>query len=289
MSSKKVLFYNLTKTNYVNHGGDTESADIAKEILLHTIGLTILERQYDLYNNKFCRLDSVEEQGSMLKIVFLSATNKYRAPLIDRQSGEQRDNPKLISEGERVKTHVVMRFRPNDVLMIVEQGVGTMKVQQIVNYLNQFSSSYHQTLEQERTYSLGFDIIAKDNFMHELQSLTRVIEGELFVDKQILGSQALNFSSRIEPVKHDVKLIIKAERGRSITNTLTDAFNRFNGGNSRIHKIRVRGKNDQDNDVLIDTEIIAKTEYVETELNQLTGEVNSDQIFDQMRNIALAL
>jgi hypothetical protein len=289
MSSKKVLFYNLIKKNYINHGGGSEPALIVKDILEYAITLNALDRQYDLYNNKFCRLESINEQASIIKVVFHSATNKYRAPLIDRQSGDERDNPKLISEGERVKTHVVLRIQQNEILMVVEQGVGTMKIQQIVNYLNQFAIVYHANLDQERSYSFIFDIIAKDNFLTELNSLTRVIEGELFVDKQILGSEALNFSSRIEPVKHDVKLIIKAERGRSINNALTDAFNRFNGGHSRIHKIRVRGKNDQDNDVLIDTDIIAKTEYVEAELNQLTGEVNSAQIFDQMRNIALAL
>jgi hypothetical protein len=289
MGTKKVLFYDLVKNNYVNHGNNSEPAAISREILLHIITLDALERQYDLYNNKFCRLETVQEQGTILKVVFLSATHKYRAPLLDRHSGDQRDNPKLITEGERIKTHIVMKFVENEVLMVVEQGVGTIKIQQIVNYLNSLAHKFHASLGTERSYSLTFDIIAKDNFIEELNSLTRVIEGELFVDKQILGSDALNYSNRIEPVKHNVKLIIKAERGLSITNALTDAFNNFNGGHSQIHKIRVRGKNDQDNDVLIDTDIIAKTEYVEAELNQLTGEVNSDQIFEQMRNIALAL
>jgi len=289
MSTKRVLFYDLVRNNYVNHGGNREPAAIVKDILLHAASLDALARQYDLYNNKFCRLETVVEQGTILKVVFLSATNKYRAPLIDRHSGDQRDNPKLITEGERVKTHMVMKFTNDCVLLIVEQGVGTMKIQQIVNYINHFANSFHGSQSTERTYSITFDIIAKDNFLTELNSLTRVIEGELFVDKQILGSAALNYSSRIEPVKHNVKLVIKAERGRSITNALADAFNNFNGGHSQIHKIRVRGKNDQDNDVLIDTDIIAKTEYVDAELNQLTGEVNSDQIFEQMRDIALAL
>ncbi|SEA76705.1 hypothetical protein [Pedobacter hartonius] len=289
MSSKKVLFYDLTKRNYVNQGGEIEPALNCKEIMNYAVGLEILARQYDLPSNKFCRIESMEEDNSLCKVVFYSATNKYRAPLIDRESGSERENPKLISEGERVKTHVVFRISHDEVLMIVEQGVGTLKIQQIVNYLNKFAISYHATKNEERSYSLGFDVIAKDDFLQELNNLTRVIEGELYVDKQILGSDALNFSSRIEPVKHDVKLTIKAERGMSINNALTDAFNRLNGGRSKIHKIRVRGKNDQDNDVIIDTELIAKTEFVEAEINRLTGEISSEQIFEQMRDIALAL
>lgn len=289
MSSKKVLFFNLIKKNYVNQGGEVEPALISKEIMQYAVGLDLLARQYDLPNNKFCRIESIESSNIIQKVVFHSATNKYRAPLIDRHSGAERDNPKLITEGERVKTHVVFRFTENEVLMIVEQGVGTLKIQQIVNYLNKYALNYHAHNSEERNYSLNFDIIAKDNFLLELNGLNRVIEGDLFIDKQILGSSALNFSSRIEPVKQDVKLTIKAERGRSISHVLTDAFNVLNGGHSRIHKIRVRGRNDQDNDVIIDTDIIAKIEFVEAEINQLTGEIDSQQIFEQMHQIALRL
>lgn len=287
MKTKKVLFYYLTKKDYSTQ--QIQAGNISKGIMYYVLGLNILDRQYDLATNRFCRLESIEEANGICKVVFYSATNKYRAPLMDRESGSERDNPKLLTEGERVKTHVVFRYRQNEVLMIVEQGSGTMKILQLINYLNKYAIGYHIQLNQQRDYSFGFDILAKDNFLIELGNLTRVIEGELFVDKQILGSDALNFSSRIEPVKHDVKLIIKAERGRSITNALTDAFNMLNGGTSLINKIRVRGKNDHDNDVILDTDMIAKTEFVDVEADALTGELNSDEIFNQMRDIALAL
>ncbi|MFN5847680.1 MAG: hypothetical protein ACK43K_04260, partial [Chitinophagales bacterium] len=82
-----------------------------------------------------------------------------------------------------------------------------------------------------------------------------------------------------------IKFTVKAHRGQSISNTVIDLYNNFSGGRSQIHKIRVQGKNEMNNNVVLDTELISKIESVEVEINNETGEVNSETIFEQLINI----
>ncbi|QJD98159.1 hypothetical protein HH214_20910 [Mucilaginibacter robiniae] len=287
--SKKVLFYTLIKKNYVRAGGNSEPAQNVREVIEYVIGLSEVARQYDYADTKFCRLDFSDENRGLHKIIFKSANHRTRAPLMDRNAGTERDNPKLISEGERVMTHCIIKYTPAGVYLYLESGNTTLKIQQIVNYLNNYATQYHAHAGDNRTYSFEYEIIVKENFLQEMGDLNRVIEGEIIVDKRILGSAALDYSDRIDSVKHNIKIIISAERNFSISNALTDIFNKLNSGASAISKVRVRGKNDNNNNVMLDSEIIAKAEFVDVELHQQTGEVMSDSIFEQMEAIALAV
>ena len=38
------------------------------------------------------------------------------------ETGVERRNPKLLKEGERVKTHMVFRYKANEVLLCLESG-----------------------------------------------------------------------------------------------------------------------------------------------------------------------
>jgi len=289
MADKKVLFFSLIKKQHGRTSERTPGSN-CRAIFEYIIGIAdVLERQYDLNENKFCRLESVTETNRIQKLLFKSAIRNYRAPLIDRDSGNERDNPKTITEGERVKTHITVKYKRNEVLLCFETGKGTLQIQQFVNYLNHFANKFHDNEGSDRDYDFDFEIIVKENFLEELNSLNRVMTGELYVDKSVLGSEALNFSTRTTPVKHDLKMIISAERGLSIEGFLTDAFNRMNTGTSTINKIRVRGKNESDNNVIIDTDLITKTEFVSVEIHADTGEINSNHIFEQLVNIALTL
>lgn len=289
MSTKKVLFFNLTKV-HIEDPEESSSGRDCKDIFDYIIGIRpIAGRQYDLTESKFCRLERITETNRIQKLLFKSATHKYRAPLLDRNSGNERDNPKRITEGERIKTHIAVRYKRNDVILCFETGMGTLQIQQFINYLNHFARQFHDANGTEMDYRFAYDIMVKDNFLTELRSLNRVMTGELFVDKSVLGSDALNYSERTTTVKHDLKMVISAERGLSIEGVLVDIFNRMNTGRSTIRKIRVKGKNENDNNVIIDSDLIAKTEFVDVDINTETGEIDTNTIFEQLVNIAIAL
>ena len=283
-SRRKVLFYTLSIKEY-----ETETimpGTISRDIFNYINGLEPLEKQLDLSSDRFCQLESANTTDRILSVLFKSAKNQYRAPLLNRVTGTERPNPKALSEGERVKTHAVIKFSTDEVLLCVERGGGTLTINQIINYLNSKADLYHASIDDTRNYSFDFEIIAEDNFLTEVRSLDRVIEGELYIDKNVLGGEALEYSERTTDVKQDLKLIVKAERGRSITDTIVDVFNVFNSARrSTINRIRVKGKDEYANEKIIDSDIIAKMQFVDTEIHVDTGEINSDDIFRQMRSI----
>ncbi len=287
MLTRKVTFFSLIKKTY---GEAVEKpASNCREILNYLGSLSSAKKKMDLTENKFCRLTKVIDEP-VQKVLFKSASNNYRAPLMSRSTGEERDNPKTLDEGETVKTHMVIKYTRQEVFVCLEKSSGTMTMQQFVNYLNSKATLYHKHVGTEKNYLFDFMIIVEDNFLQEVKGLERIIEGELYVNKSILGGEALNYSERTENVKEDLKLIVKAKRSMSIVNMIIDTFNKLNSGKvSTINRIRVRGKDDHANEVLIDSELIAKMQFVNSEINIETGEVNSASIFESMDIIASRL
>ena len=57
---------------------------------------------------------------------------------------------------------------------------------------------------------------------------------------------------------------------------------------SLVSRIRIKGTNDESNNVILDSDMMSRKEYVTVDLNQETGEVNSIQLLAEMRKIALA-
>lgn len=248
-------------------------------------------RKIDLSTNKFCFLESSElsDDEIIQKVVFKSAIHSYRAPLLDRETVDERDNPKTLREGESQKTHFVIKFQDGDAILLAEKFRGGLAVQQFVEYLNRFKIFYEEVQNQTLNYRFGFEIIAKDNIDEELENMNRVLNACVYVDKQVLGSDALNFSERIDSVQQSIIIDIRASRTQSIKETAKDVLAIFNGGDRVVNKIRIKGKNETDNDVTIDTAFIEKREYIEAQLDEDTGEVNSLYLLFQLVEIANTL
>ena len=115
--------------------------------------------------------------------------------------------------------------------------------------------------------------------------MQRVKIADVYINKQLLGSDALNFSNRIVTVKNEMKLSISSNLKESIKSTTIDIFNKYNEGGSIISKIRVEGKDIRDNDVLIDTSFMNKQEQITIERNTDTGELATDQIYSELTEL----
>lgn len=235
--------------------------------------------KYDLNIQKFCILDSCTINGDIVNLIFESAIHSYRAPLMDRDTVSKRENPKTLKEGEILKTHFVLQYIDGDVLCIGEKFRGGIQIVDAVKYLNYFLSLY----ETERLYSFKHTIIAKDNIQEELNKMTRVVATTMYVDKQIIGSDALNYSNRIESLKTDVLISIKSNKNANMFDTARDILGKYLLGQStQINKLRIEGKNDRGNDIMLDTSFMEKREYVTALLNTDTGEVDSESILSEM-------
>lgn len=271
---------------------DNVEIDVAiNRVVNFIISLSKARRKQDITNNRFCFIDSAsyDEDNEMLKILFKSANHSYRAPLINRRTVEERDNPKTVDEGERHNTHLIIKFINGDAIVFLETYQDALKLKQITDYINSFIQDYNEShVRNLMNYHFEFEIIPRDNFREVLDSMRRVVCANIYIEKQQLGSEALNFSDRVNEVQEEIIVEVKAKRNRDIASTVDDLFAKFSGGQT-IKKIRVVGKNQNNNEIIIDTDFIGKREYVNAQLNEDTGEINTVFMFSQLIELAIEM
>lgn len=254
--------------------------------------LTTLEksiRKKDLEGNKFGFISEVTSEGDDLtSILFKSAKHSYRAPLLDRNTVEERENPKTMDEGEQMKTHIVLKKVDGSPIALIESGNNLMTGKNIIDYLNFGIPIYNSNIEDGEKLDgvFSLEMMPRDDFREVLESMSRVTCANIFIDKNILGSDVLNYTEPSETIQEDVVLQIKANRKKSILDSLYHIVDKYNGNNSNIRRIRVVGRTDNNNETIINTGFIVKKEFVEVTQNSDTGEFSSVEMFQSIKELS---
>lgn len=253
-----------------------------------------LERKWDMPNDRFAFLASMEQENTngyiSVRLLFKSAKHSYRAPLLDKDTVQERDNPKHMNEGERMNTHALIKFSEGEAIVFLEVGQNVLTCNNIVQYFNQFIPLYNSQFDENSDDRIegkfAFDMIASDDFRTELAKMNRAVTAEIFTDKEILGDTLLNYSQPSAQMKELVTITIKAEREQSILEHVYDFVDKIGGANSTIRRVRVRGKLNNGNDGIIDTNFLGKKEWIDAQQNKDTGEYNSVFMFSQLASLA---
>lgn len=284
-TKRKVGFFYLT---FRQNEDNISIENAVLQSLNYITSLSKTNRKQDFSDDKFCFIETFnyDEENNILKLLFKSARHSYRSPLINRRTVEERENPKSNDEGERYQTHLIIKFKDGDAIVFLETYQGALKLKQVTDYLNHFNLLYNSSHTRNRLkFFFNFEIIPRDNFREVLESLERVVCANIYIEKQLLGSDALNFSNRINEVQEEIIIEVKAKRNRDISSTVNDLFAKFNGGQT-IKKMRIVGRNQNNNEVILDTDFIVKREYVNAQINEETGEINSTYMFSQLSDLA---
>ena len=282
MAQRKIGFY------YLHYRNGEEELEVERGLLrlLQYIGAQPNRaKKQDIADDRICFLDFFEydEEAGLLKILFKSAKHSYRAPLLNRNTVEARENPKTMEEGEQIKTHLLIKFVVGDAIVFLETGRNILTLKIITEYLNTFISIFNNTHRRDRIEGVFcFDMIPRDDFREVLDSMERVLCAEVFIDKHILGGDALNFSDRIDHVQDNIVIEIKTERKETIKHTIYDIYSKLTGGRTDIRRIRVKGKTTDTNESIIDTNFINKKEYIDAQQDEETGEYNTAYMFSQL-------
>lgn len=97
-----------------------------------------------------------------------------------------------MSEGEQMKTHILIKIKDGDAILFLETGNSMLTCLNIINYLNQALFSYNSQFDENEENRIkgkfSFDMIARDDFQEVLQGMDRILCAEVFVDKSVLGS-----------------------------------------------------------------------------------------------------
>ena len=246
-------------------------------------------RKKDLEGNKFGFISEISSEGDdLVSVLFKSAKHSYRAPLLDRNTVEERENPKTMDEGEQMKTHMVLKKIEGSPIALIESANNLMTEKNIVDYLNFGLSIYNSNIEDSEKIDGAFslEMMSRDDFREVLDRMSRVTCASIFIDKNILGSDVLNYTEPAESIQEDVILQIKANRNKSILDSLYHIVDKYNGNNSNIRRIRVVGRTGNNNETIIDTGFIVKKEYVEVTQNSDTGEFSSIEMFQSIKELS---
>ena len=290
MIKRKIGFYYL----FLKRNDLELSVEENLNLLLYFLqNKSFVERKQDMQNDRFVFIDNyesnTEEPNHLLKILFKSAKHSYRAPLLDKNTVQVRDNPKTMSEGEQMKTHALIKYKDDDAILFLETGSNMLTCANIVEYLNKMLSYYNAQFSIEERKIQGrfdFNMIPCDNFREVLNKMNRVVCAEVYIDKQILGSDILNFSNTSDSLKDEIVLNLKANRNKSIIRHVYDILDKFSGITSKVKRIRVKGMLADNNESIIDTGFIIKKEFIEAQRNEDTGEYNTDYMFSKLIDLS---
>ena len=200
MVKRKIGFYNLFLMEKVEGNEVYYSVeDGLTKTLSYLLSIEPIQRKFDLFNDKFAFIDDyAESQGRdnnpLLRFLFKSARHGYRAPLLNRETVELRDNPKTLEEGEQIKTHGLIKIKDGNAILFLETGLGMLTCKNVVDYLNNFIQEYNFNLQNGNEPIRGsfcFDMIPRDDFREVLAKMQRVALAEVFVDKEILGNDLI--------------------------------------------------------------------------------------------------
>lgn len=277
---RKIGFYYLTISN-----DEIEPISALNRVLEYINNLDKVNRKITISGKKFGLLDNINSnnQRTKHKLIFKSATHSFRPPLIDKNTVDERESPKTIDEGEIQKTHLIAKAINNDIIIVLEKAQSGLSMKQVVKYLNNFVMGLE--LDQEDNFNFKYEIIAKDDFLEEINGLERVVSADVYVEKQVLGGDALRFSDRTETVQHEIVVSVKAERMNSIKEFVRDAFSLLNNGERSVTRISLVGRNDENNIIKINTDLIERQEYINPTINEVTGEILSSEIFVEMNSV----
>lgn len=255
------------------------------------------KRFYELKNSKCCLLDDfvVESKEVSLLIcgLFKSAIKDFRPKLINTSTAVERDNPKEKKEGEIEKTHfcikVVNEAEYQEVFIVLEKNGYGISINQIIEYLNEFNKKLIKSKNLKRSYTIKHMSILRRDFRDVLGSMNRVRIAEIHMNKQLLGSDALNYSNRQIAVKEDVVLMVKAKKGFSLQEFCFDCLQKVGGGPAGISRMRVLGNTDDGQHILIDTELFGKKTEISCDINPDTGEVKTFSIYRQLKEMIIPM
>jgi len=291
---RKIAFFSITKKMWENNAagliGEFPFLEI-KELIAFISKLNKKERKYELKGHKTCSLVSatikeVENTDIIITGIFKSAQYLYRPPLWDTQTDEERPSPKKLSEGEKEKTHFAIKITKEEIFLVLEINGNGVTINNVINYLSDFNRKYLKSIRKKQSFTIRFAKVGKGDFLQELERLNRTKIVEVYFNKSLIGSDGLKFSNRTLSLQRDVVLTLKAEKKQSITEAGIDIFNKFNQQEIKdsISKIRVQGKDEDNEETILDTSFMEKIEFANVSLNSTTGEVQTTEMFSYLKS-----
>ena len=201
------------------------------------------DKRFSINPTKFCAVDFIRPidkkhfQGRQ-KCFFgciKSASFGTRRELLDYQTNKERENPKLLTEGEKEQNYFILAFNNNSEFEIIFQNAHLgINSNQFKNYLDKFIWLYLKSIDLDKEFKTEMGDIIIEDPEEIINRLDRIVECKVYIDKEVLGSDYLNLTERTLNVKEDLVVDIKADIRQSIAPTYERYYPKFNARQSNF-------------------------------------------------------
>lgn len=233
----------------------------------------------------------IEEVDSLriCKIVMKSCKYNHSPDFMSSVDGTVRVSGKTLSEGDEEITHLCIRIDPDEAYVVFEQRVSGVSFGRFVEYLNHFFKRYKRDKEVQEDIYLNSNAVLIHDFENVLGCVQRISSAELYTHKEIVGSEFLDLMEIDTNVRDEVIFTIKAERRASLSREkIQHAFRQLISGDSKITRMRLRCKDNDDISIMLDTINMKKKDEITVKLND-NGIVDTIDIFIKMKDILLVV
>ncbi len=247
-------------------------------LLMDEIRTHINQSDYkDLTTDRWYGFDSINAIAEGWKVVLANCKYNYRPNLIDINNRTERQSPKNNSEGDKEKTHVLIK---SDAAIFFEQrrnGTGAF----IFNKLLKAAwKRIKNTIDNDIT---SIEIVQEidNNFLQIIREANRIKGIKVVAESHIVGSDFLNFSNDTG-VKDTYQIEIRAKKRHEFNKEIfIQKIEQLLAERTQIDKIIVDLNDNENNPRIINTDQFAK-QYVIYANKDSNGEVNTEDMFSKM-------
>lgn len=242
--------------------------------------------QTDSGNNKAIAIDNIWNvtiQGCpAYDIRFKSCKYNHSPDYMSSTDGSERPTEKKLHEGDKEVTHLCVRVNSVEADCVVEERRQGVSFGATMKYLNGLLSEYFASIDHHEHWELVASIVPPKDFLTALNSSEKISVAEVFIDREVVGSEFLNLLHFDASAREEAVLTFKSKPRQSLTKrVLKDAFLAITTEGTKIRRIRLRGKDYNNMSVVIDSLNAKKKDEVTVQLLE-NGIVDSVSLFQKM-------
>lgn len=250
-------------------------------LLMNEIKAHISQIVYvDTTTDRWYGFDSINKMSTGWQVILANCKFNYRPNLIDINNRLERQSPKNSSEGDKEKTHVIIK---TDATIIFEQrrnGTGAFVFNKL---LNMAWKKIKNTIDDD-IISIQMEQEIDKNFLEIIREANRIKGLKVVAESHIVGSEYLNFSND-KGVKETYEISIRAKKRHEFNKeTFIQKIEQLLAEDTQIDKIIVDLNDNENNPRIINTDQFAKQYIIYVNKNS-NGEVDTVDMFCKMNEL----
>ena len=288
VSTRTLGFYNCYIDVYENGRNEREVFDknFTIKLIEYIESLPVEKRMDKIESQKkvYCLKKLIKPEKDIINIVFQSGKYGHNPDYLSSINGTTRPTEKHFEEAEEELTHLCIKLKDEKAIFLLEERKSGMSIKKIIAYFNSFISHFEQQNREKYPYRFSCEIYPVKNIADIIDNFLISNVLELYAKKDIIGDEMKSFSEIDSPLVRDqVILILKAEKRESFPVKFLETVKRLankviDKESPKYTRVRLKGKNNNKNSIVFDTEVLRLKEQVESLLNE-NGTVNTQQQF----------